>query len=56
MDISIYEQLWSMCQFHSWDYDTLLDMVPFEYQAIISMTAGWVETESLRQRHEQMSR
>lgn len=42
--------------FHNFNYDELLNMIPFEYDAICSMVSGYLETQQMKQRQEQLNR
>lgn len=55
-DISIYEHLWSMTMFHSFSWNELLDMLPWEFEAILSMTSGYLEKQELDRKQQALNR
>ena len=53
--IEVYEEMWSLVTFHHFAWDDLWEMTPWEYDAIVSLMAGYIETQEMRAKQQRMS-
>lgn len=55
-DLSVYESLWSLCTFHNFSWADLMDMIPWEFEGILSLMGGYMETQELKHKAAQAKR
>ena len=55
-DITVYESMWSMAMFHNFGWDELWDMNPWEFDAVISLTSGYLEQQEMLRKQEEANR
>ena len=47
-NISVYEDFWSLMMFHNWSWNDLMDLIPWEFDSFISLTAGYLEMQEMK--------
>ena len=55
-DLTLYENMWSLVHFHHFGWDELFDMLPWEFDSVLSLTAGYVEMQEMQERQNQNAR
>ena len=44
-----------MTMFHHFSWSELWEMEPWEFDSVLSLTAGYIETEQTREKHKAMT-